>query len=179
MVTGDFNRMSRRWPTVVRFVRRDCFRRDPVRAVPRFNGKGFNSLAAMIHRFLQRNDVECDRLRQRRASPCRWSGPARLPTRCRGFHPARATGRWRGLEVSAVSLPPAARLVAKVSLMICAILLNASSWSSGIKAARVGRKVQDEISVAADGRVIDVHQLRQRCGDVSCAPKTTGRWREW
>ena len=45
----------------VRLTRR-VLGRDPRRAVPRFNGKGLNSLAAMIHRFLQRNDVEGDRL---------------------------------------------------------------------------------------------------------------------
>ena len=65
VVTGDFNRMSRRWPTVVSSSDGNFLRRGPRRAVPRFNGKGFNSLAAMIHGFLQGNDIERDRLRQR------------------------------------------------------------------------------------------------------------------
>ena len=85
VVTGDFNRMSRRWPTVVSVVRRNVFRRDPVGSVPDINGKGFNSLAAMIHRFLQRNDIKGDGLRQRQGH--RAVGLAR-----RGFPP--------GVEIS-------------------------------------------------------------------------------
>ena len=47
------------------FVRCDGLRGDPAGTVPNLNSKGLNPLTAMIHRFLQRNDIECDRLRQR------------------------------------------------------------------------------------------------------------------
>ncbi len=114
------------------FVGRNFLRRDPRRAVPRFNGEGFNSLAAMIHRFLQGDDVERDRLRQReRHRAVGLPGAAshqvsRLPS-------SASDGLLAALELSAVTLPPAARSVAKVSLMICAVRLRASSWLSGTR----------------------------------------------
>ncbi len=85
VVTGDFNRMSRRCPTVVSSsdeIFSAATQSDPFQDI---NGKGFNSLPAMIHRFLQRDDVEGDGVRQRQ-------GQCAVGVARRGFPP--------GVEVS-------------------------------------------------------------------------------
>ena len=101
--------------------------------------------------------------------PLVWPGAAshqvsRLPS-------SASAGPFVALEVSAVTLPPSARSVAKVSLMISRRPVQGVKLVVGNQTAFIGRQIQDEISVAPDGRVKDVHQLRDGARMFVARPK--------
>ena len=124
----------------------------------------------MIYRFLQRNDIKGNQLGQRQRH-----GAVGLPRR--GFPPR--------IEVSVQRQRGGVGLIGTVSRELRAVRevggkrfvdhlphpAQGQNFIVGYQSARVRRKVQDQISVAADGRVIDIHQLRDAAGMLPVRPK--------